>query len=413
MMDRWLSHPTVIKVVAVVLAVMLWMVVNMDDPPAAETVPAEKYTIHDVEVTARVDADELAVVDMTDTVTVELRGPPALLNPVSIPPDSYQVYVDATGLEAGTYRLPVQHEGFPSNVFVTTNPAYIEITLERKVQAQKPVHIEVIGEPQDGYAIGDAVISPLKVHVTAPESVIERIAQVRAAVNVQDAVETIQKTIPLQAIDRDGNVINAMIQPAIAEVRVPVTSPFKSVPLKINLEGQPADGYSIASVEQNVDNIKVYGPLNVIDNLSVYEGPTINVEGVRMNRFYQLRIPLQEGVEKTEPEFVEVVVHIAESEQKTLENVVVQLNGDNGNRQAEFVEPTEGSITVTLTGAPELLAELSAADIQAYVDIQNLSPEEQRVPVQFNLPPYIELADDQPIYVTINVTEINTDGQTE
>lgn len=406
-MDKWFSNPTVLKVVALILAIMLWLVVNLDDSPTNDTVRNQKYTINDVEVSARYDMDQFAIVQMTDQVTVELTGPSTMLNPITIPPDSYQVYVDATDLDPGSYRLPVEYEGFPANVFVTIKPAFIDITLERKEQSQKTVGVQLIGETAEGYAAGTPVVNPLKVHVVAPESTMKQIAQIVATVNMENVTETVNKTVPVQAIDAQGNVVEAEINPSVVDVTVPVSSPYTSLPLRIETEGRPAEGYSILSVEPGVNQITVYGPLDVINGMDFYPGPGVDTSGLSGDRVFEVRIPQLDGVDQTDPEFVEVLVRVAETTEITLEDVPITINGINNGQRVEFVDPEEGRVTLTFRGAAQNVNGLQPADIEAYIDVSNLAAGEREVPLQLNLPPYIETGGDEPETITIRVLDGN------
>ncbi len=406
-MDKWFSNPTVLKVVALVLAIMLWLVVNLDESPADQTIRNSKYTINDVEVSARYDTDQYAIVKMTDKVTVELTGPSTMLNPITIPPDSYQVYVNAADLDPGSYRLPVEYEGFPANVFVSIKPAFIDVTLERKEQSQKTVGVQLIGEPAEGYAAGTPVVNPLKVHVVAPESTMQQIAQIVAAVNMENVKETVNKTVPVQAIDAQGNVVEADINPSVVDVTVPVSSPYTSLPLRIEVSGRPAEGFSIISVEPGVDQITVYGPLDLINRMEFYPGPKVDTGGLSGDRVFEVRVPQLDGVDKTDPEFVEVVVKVAETTEITLEDVPITVNGLNNGQRVEFVDPEEGRLTLTLQGAAQNVNGLQPADIEVYIDVSNLAAGQREVPLQLNLPPYVETVNDEPETITIRVLDGN------
>lgn len=402
-----MRNPTIVKVIALILAIMLWKLVSLDEPPIVEKIRNETVTIKDVEVTALFDMNEYAIVNMTKKVNIDLIGTPGILNPINFPPSSYRVFVDASGLGEGTHRLPVRYEGFPKGVLVNIFPSMAEVTLESKERTEKNVNVRLTGMVAHGFTAGEAIVKPMKVHVTAPQSRMKEIVEIQALVNVQDVNEQVKKTVPLQAVDAKGNVVDATINPAIVEVTIPVTVPFSNIPLKLEYKGRPAAGYSVSQVEVSQDMITVYAPEDLIQSLSYYSGPEVDLTGLRKDHTFQLEIPVANGVARTVPQTVTVHVQIEETESKTFENVPLKITGLQSGWQAEITHPAEAQIDLTVMGAEQNLRELSADEIQAFVDVSNLVPGDHRVQVKLNLPPFVEVVDDKQTTVTVRVTEGN------
>ncbi len=392
-MDRLLRNNNVVKIVALFLAISLWFVVNGGEtspssPQYKRTV--ETYRISEVSLTAQMDENRLAIVKMPKTVTVELKGTPASLTQ-NINPADYEVFVDLRNYNKGTWMVPVISTGFPRDLAVRVIPEKVEVVLEEKQMVEKEVTTQFIGTIAPGYSLGEAIVKPKKVHVTLPESKIKDIGQVQVTVNVEGAKDLIEQTVPLRLLDRYGNPMEAEINPAVVEIRVPVTSPYKQLPIKLSFINSPPPGVSIDSIRLISDKITVYGPVEVIDKMNFYPGPQIDLSAFTENRFLQMKVPLLPNVVKTEPDFIELEIKVSKSEEQTFENVPVSIMGVGEGLRASITRPENGRMNLTLQGTAKKLEELGPEDVQLYVDVSNLPPGDHEVPVHLNLPTFVTI----------------------
>ena len=326
---------------------------------------------------------------MPATVTVELKGPTAVLNRADISPSDYKVFVDLSNYSKGRHRVPVQTSGFPGDLSVRVIPEQVEVLLEEKQKAEKDVTVQFIGNIPEGYKMGEPIVRPKRVHVTLPESQMGEIGQVQASVNVDGVKATIKDTIALRVFDVNGNPMEAEINPTVVEVEVPVTSPYKIVPVKINYVNHPPEGYGVAGTRLITDKITVYGPLEVIEGMNFYPGPEIDLSSLTEDRYIEMKIPLLPQVVKTEPDYIELEIDIESSTTRTFENTLISVNGLGDQLNAVFVNPEDGSASLTVRGTVEQVEDLTQADIELYVDISNLPPGQHEVPIQMNLPTFI------------------------
>lgn len=408
-MDRWMENKNVIKGIALLLAIMLWFLVNQDpSPTAAPRKTTETYRITEVGLSAKLDENRFVVVKKPKTVTVELSGSPTLFNVLDLSPDRYEVYIDLQNVSsAGTYSVPVSYTGFPRDLAVRIIPDEVEVTVEEMQKVEKPVSVQLVGKTPEGYTTGEPIVNPTKVHVTVPQSKAKEIAAVQALVNIEGAKAGIEQTVPLRVIDTKGEIVKVDITPPVVDVTVPVASPFVTVPIKLNFKNQPPAGYSIASVTLKTDQVTVYGPKDVVDGLDFYPGPQIDQSTLTQDRYLQLKIPLLPNVVKTEPDFVEVSINVVQSESRIFEGVPIKVNGLAQGLTAQFVTPENGFLSVTVEGAPNKINEMKDGDIQAYIDVSNLPPGEQEVPVNVNLPSFITMkTDGQPLRAIITIEKI-------
>ncbi|UTW70799.1 hypothetical protein KHA80_09330 [Anaerobacillus sp. HL2] len=77
---------------------------------------------------------------------------------------------------------------------------------------------------------------------------IENVALAKGYVDVSGVKETIEKSVPVKVYDQQGNELHIDVNPTVVDVKVPVTSPNKDVPLKINRIGELPEGLSIRTI---------------------------------------------------------------------------------------------------------------------------------------------------------------------
>ncbi|MFC4075365.1 CdaR family protein [Salinithrix halophila] len=397
-MDKWLQNNTVIKLVALALAIMLWMSVN-DTSLHFPQDRDDTRMINNVTLEALYDEDRFEVVQVPDSVNFVLRGDAFSLNMVT--PGRYKAFVDLRELKAGRHpNVPVKVEGLPRGVDVDVRPSSVDVVMEKKQQKEMAVQVNVIGKPDDQFKMGEPVVKPARVLVRGPESVLDQVKAVKATVNAEGAKETISRSASLQIYGENGLLSGVEVNPELVDVTLPVASPNAIVPLKVDIGKYPPKGYAIENLTVNTDQVTVYGSKNDVEALEYYPGPKLDLSKAKNDRTFELPIPLTEGAVKVEPDKAEIKVDIVKSATKTMKDVPVKIKGKDDGSRASIMGETK--LDFPLHGAPSLLKKIKKSGVEAYIDVSNLSNGEHRVPVRLNLPNYIRLEGEEPS-VTVSI----------
>lgn len=395
-MDKWLRNTNIVKIVALGIAILLWVVVHLDLQENNDTTtPAlRNTTVSNVMVQAVYDDTQYSIVSIEPKeVTVVLKGKDSAIRQIS--PKNLQIKADLSKLAAGTYELPVKpDEPLPAGVTAEVTPDKVRVVMEEKQMKEVPVLIQVTGTPANGYKAGQPVVNPGRVYVTVPSSMVDTVDSARGEISIDKATGTVNKKIKLSAYDKKGNELRASVSPPVAEVEVPVTLPFKTMPLQIKWTGQPARGYAVAGVQQSVEQITVYGPQAVLDKMEIYEGLEVDISGIKEDRVYSLDIPVKNKELQIDPVKVEVKVNVVPSVTKTLDNIPISFNGLNDSLQAKFLSPESGTLNVTVEGTPGAIDKLRAQDLKAAVNVGSLQPGRYDLNANVGLPPFIKRTDD-------------------
>ncbi|OEF97666.1 CdaR family protein [Desulfuribacillus alkaliarsenatis] len=403
-MDKWLESNLFAKIFAVMLAVLLWLVVSTEEPTAPPSLTEHEFK---VPVTYNLDETQYALIDATESVDIILRGNPADIRTVM--PGSLRVIADIDGLGHGVHeQIPVIIEGVPRGVTASSRPATVMLELARKTTVELPVRITLQGTAAPGFTAGQPIVSPSRVFVTATEEELDYIELITAQVNIDNARSVIDETVRVRAVDNEGNELDVEINPTVVDVIVPVSSPFKELPLSLQYEGFPAEGFAVNEVRLSTDQVTIFGPISEIERYEFFPGPVVSIADLRETTTIEQQLQPIHGTTKVEPEEVLITVEIVPSETTRIEDIPITINGvaDNISVTLDF-QTTD----ISLEAAPNRIENVQRDDIQIFIDVSNKSLGEHQVPVQVNTPRFVRpFAIERPtITVVIERTEENNE----
>jgi YbbR domain-containing protein len=408
-MEKLLGNITVVRIAALVLGMLLWVVVHLDQQTTSvpSTPSTQTRSISDVQITTVGLNTDLYYIQSIDPtfVNIVLSGKASAVNNVSTIDGKSQIRLDLSAVTAGVHTLPLQNVGFPSGVRVEIYPPNVTLVVEEVLKKEVPVEIVLEGKPMSGFKAGVPIMSPSRVNVTGPSSQLDAIVSVRAVVDITNAQEAVEVSERLVAVNAEGIEVEADINPQVVTVEVPITSPFKTVPLQINILNHPAPGFSVASVRQSINEVTIYGPEDALNGIDYYDELDIDLSGLTGNRSYTLRLPVLPGIQRVLPDEVSVNINIVPSVQKTIEQLPITLSGVNDEFETTIVTPETGAIDVVVEGALSILNNVSAENIQAIVDVSNLPPGLYQRTIKLNLPAYVKVGGDQDLVVSIEIKE--------
>jgi YbbR domain-containing protein len=407
-MDKWLRNNNIVKGIALLIGILLWFVVHLDvakTSTAATPLPGEQTITNVKVVPTRFDASHFSIQEIDPAeVNITLRGKQTALTRLDTTP--IQVQVDLSNATVGKHSYPLRAVNIPSTLTSTLVPMTVMVTLEELQKKEIPVSINVVGTPAAGYKVGQPIVNPNRVHVTLRTSQLDNVDSVRADVNVDKATGVISKQVKLTAYGKDGKAIEAAITPPVVDVEVPITLPFKEMPLQIKLIGQPAKGFSVAAMTQSVKLVTVYGSQDNLDKMEFYDGPLVDLTDLKESKQVTLDIPVLNKDIRVEPAKVNISLDVVPSAAKTLDNIPLRISGENDSYVTKLVTPALPSIQATLEGAPALLDKITVQDVQAIVDVSNLAPGKHDLNINLNLPAFIYKSDVQPqiLRATVEIT---------
>jgi YbbR domain-containing protein len=234
-----------LKVLAVGLALLLWMVVSGEETvERGLRVPLELQ---------QVPAGLELLGDVPATVDVRVRGASGTLSRVGTGDVVAVVDVRAARTGRRLFPLGTDQVRVPFGVeVVQVTPSAVAMAFELSATRMLPVVPSVDGRPAPGYAVGPLIAEPKVVEVIGPESAIERATEVLTEpVAVTGAKADLKETVALGLLDPSLRLKTA--RSAI------VTVPIVPAPLERTLRNRPvhlrhvATGLSAQAMPTAVD----------------------------------------------------------------------------------------------------------------------------------------------------------------
>lgn len=385
------------KIFALLLAIMLYMSVNIEEKESKSGITRNSVGQTDIETVTNVpvvtyyDEENLVVSGVPKTVNVTLEGPASILKPTALQRD-FEVYVDLTNFELGTYTVPIKYKNISDKLTVKIQPSTAKVTIQEKVSKDFSVDVDFIHKNKmpDGYSVEEPIVKPNVVSITGAKDVVNRIALVKARVDLDGAVDTVRQESRVTAYDREGKILNVDINPSVVEVTAPIKSPSKSVPLKINRTGTLKKGLSIVKIETVPNEVTIFGPKEKIDPIEFLDGITINLDEITKDTTLEVSVPLPDGIKSVDPPKVKINIQVQEEQKKTFKSLPIHVLGLGDQYEAQFLNPEDGTMDVQVSGAPSVLNSIKPSDIQLYVNANELGVGEHEVEVEVNGPQNIK-----------------------
>ncbi|OBZ07797.1 MULTISPECIES: YbbR-like domain-containing protein [Bacillales] len=419
-MDKWLSHPTALKIISVLIGLLLWGIVHIDPGTSPQTVTTTNFDTKTIEASVitpeGLDADKYVLTAMEPTVVrLNVQGRLSdLLKNSSL--DDYVVKVDLKGTKAGMQELPLT-VSLPKGIqLIDMSPRTVMVQIEEILT--KPFELQVVteGNPAPGYVVGaSTIVAPTPaVQVTLPKDDMSRVGLVTTEVNIDGADKTVvNKKAKVLVYDTDGiEMTNAIISPETVHVEVKITPPFKSLPLQVRYTGTLPDGLSLVSVKPAIDKVTVYGEQKALDELKVYDGVVLDLSKVKESGSIQVKAEPIDGIKSVDPGEVTLDVVVAPNITRTFTGLPVTIEGLAAGTSAVIRTPADGKFNVTVSGAESVLSGLKAEAITVIANTEGLAPGLHVVTLQVDVPAYVStvLTEGQKLTVSIEIINDATAG---
>jgi len=406
-MDRWLSNPTVLKILSVVIGILLFAVVHFDPESTpnqvASTIDTREFSA--VKIGTRGLDPDTQYLRSIEPSTVQLLVEGRLADLVSTVPD---VWVDVTGLGEGVHDLVVRYD-IPGRVELRSiSPTRVKVDIVPVQTKEFEAVIRTEGTPANGYKVGDPIVKPNnRVFVQMPKDQLNTVAYVGAVINVEGVeANVVEQKVRLAAYDMNGNEIEgAVLNPNVVEVEVPITKPYKKLPLEIQLTGRLPVGMSIASFKPSTDTVTVYGPQETLDRMEFYDNVYLNLSTVQRSGIVTLNLEPSGDLAQIEPRQVEIEIVLEPSETITLPHIPITTAGLAEGMKAHFIVPENGTVDLNVTGAPSVLEDLTAKDVQVVADLNGLPTGTHMVVLDVHLPQFVAQAFPQRLMATVEITD--------
>jgi YbbR domain-containing protein len=399
-MDRLLQNSNVVKLIAFVLAIILWFVVSAGDSNGTGTAYSKSLT--NIPVTILSDPNQIVVSNSVTKVNAILTGGTFDLTQLQ-PFRSIQAVADIRGYTPGVHQVALTLQNVPESVHYQIIPDTTTVTIAQRLTRTVSVKVGVVGRPGKGYVADTPTTNVTNITVSGSQDAVNRVANVQAVISIEGAVKTIQEDVPVMAVDADGKQVEGVeLSSKSVFVKVPIHTPAKDVLLQAVTTGNVKNGYMISKIVIDPDHATVSGSFEALEKLeSSYVLPAIDVTGLDHDKTYTLQLQVPSGASDIKPSTVNVTVKVVQAQSTTL-SVPIRLTDIPDGMQAKI--SGSQTVDVTVSGDASQINHLTNDSIQVSASLQGLSTGTHSVPLKVMLPDGFQL-------VSLSTTSISVSLQ--
>ncbi|MBO5734238.1 MAG: hypothetical protein J6R66_05050 [Clostridia bacterium] len=293
------------KIISLLFAIFLWFyIIQVQSPEIEKTIKNVPVQFTKSELENR----GLALInDKEVEIDVKIRGQRKYLT--NIKKADITIIADVSNIDSiGEHKIYTTVYLPYGNVEVLEQrPSQITVTVEEMVEVEKDVRINTLGEPKDGYCVGDIKTTPEKIKVKGPKSIVNSISYLAADVDVEDRDEDVSTIEDLYLVGESGTALNSpyvSFDPKTADIHCPILKK-KTVEIDVRF----ADGVNNTLERYELDenslkSIEIAGTAAAIKDLDKIYTKRITVDMIKKSGEVEVGLELPEGIKSLDGEKV-------------------------------------------------------------------------------------------------------------
>ena len=388
-MKRKLTNNLGLKILSVLVAFIVWLVIlNVDDPTITTRITGINVkTINGESITS---AGMYYEVESNDVVSIVVKGKKSIVDTLT----ASDFYAEA---DLSKYSIT---NAVPIEVVLakkyTSDPEIIEgknqtmmLSVEDYVTKQFEVMIQTKGEPAEGFYVSndEIIVSPNRINVSAPKSVMDRIAEVKVDVYVNDVGKEFRAIAEPKAYDSNGISIKSdKIKFGVTSISVTATPlRIKTVDVVVETTGTIADGYMLTQQECTVDKLEIAGSKSVLDKIDKI---VLNVDVAGLDKNFENKYSFKDyllgdiKILSSDKE-CKVTLKVEEMIEKKMEFSAKDIKFLNLRTDVTADYNHDSKLYLTVRGLASVVEELDVAQFAPHIDMSKLIIGEQKAEVSF------------------------------
>ena len=205
-MKSKLMHNLGLKIMAVLVSVVLWMMaVDINDPVL------NKY-INNVQVqltntgTLTGQGKTYRVVDNSDTIRVSVRAPKSAIS--AIDAQSVTAKADLSEItEDGRVPIELSLSSGLDVEKITSDRQYVQLQVENKKTRQLSIEVAKNGTLPDGYATGRIDMETNTLSISGPESAVNAVSRAVVDISLDNVTANVEIDATIRLLDADGSAL--------------------------------------------------------------------------------------------------------------------------------------------------------------------------------------------------------------
>lgn len=405
-MDKAKKQDIVFRIMSVVVAILLWMyVMSVKNPSMQREIRDIPVKIVNEESLSQ---SGLVMVGDKTGYTINLTVKGTSKDVIAASPSDFKVEANMSGSYRvkGVNSVLVEIKEWPKNLDIPNQPFYISVELDELVQKSVPVTLQANIRTKNGYAaLLPGTIKPSEVILQGASRYIGSVDSVVANLNESDVTSSIQKSIPVQVLDKNGKLVSGIdkVTPDSVDVFVQVKR-SRDVPIVVKQSGSLPAGIFLKSITPSMSKVTVIGDENVIGSINYIETEPIKMDSINTSTTRDVKLILPKGITLADTGLttINAAVSVEGTISKTVSVPVSAANTPSG-LTAGILE--NNNINITVSGRESLVDKLAAGDIKAVIDLTDTTEGEHEYIPKITAPDGINVNEGTIPKVKVNITK--------
>jgi len=298
-----------------------------------------------------------------------------------------EIVLDLQNLKTGTHKVNAKYKQSVLSVDYKLDPSTVTVVIYEKMSANRELTYDIIHKDNLDTRLNISSVSLNRdtVIIKGAEYKLEEVASVKALIDVDDldspkVGNITMKDVPLVAYDKDGKIVDVEIVPEKVEATIKITSPNKTVPIKVETKGN-LDNKAIKSLTLSDSTVVIYGSQQSLEDIE-HVTAEIDVDGINENKKFSVNLKKPLGVR--EMSLDKITVNMVVDNIVTKEVTGIKINSLNlaSGLKVQALSKEDSSISVILSGSSSVIKNIDASSINAYIDLADLSIGEHEVEIK-------------------------------
>lgn len=402
--DKILNKPTVLLYLSLFIALLFFFAVDKKVIGINNT---KAVVLKNQKVNVEYNEEAYVVEGLPDTVDIILMGRSGDLYLAEQRGD-HEVSLDLTNYDVGTHKVKLEYNKPINTLNYKLDPSSLTVVIYPKVSETRSVSIDLINTDKlsETLVVSNVLLDKNDVIIKSYKEKLETVANVKAivdvnALNAKESGTYTLEGVKLIAYDETGKEMKDIeIVPGTVTATVTITSPSKTVPLKVVPKGEVRSGSAISSITSSVTNVTVYADESILADLNFIE-VEIDVTNLSEDKVYQKVINKPAGSRSISDTSVTITVTMEQETSKDFDNISIETENLDPKFIAQGASQNDANVTVKVKGVKSLLDSLETTNIKAYIDLKEITE-----PGTYSVPVYVTGTDLKLTY-TSKVKSIN------
>ncbi len=413
-----------LKLISLLFAMIVWfLVTNINDPITPVRFSNIQVMIkNDDLITGR--GQVYSVLDGSNVInSVTVYAPRSVID--SLSQNNIVATADVQNLSSlNTISIDITTNKYSDKIDrIVPSADLVKLDIEKKKSKQLQLEAKTIGEPKEGFIVGEINTDENLIKISGAESIVDRVSKAEVDLDVTGLQTDIGSNEDIVLYDKDGEVVdstNLEMKTRSVKVNVPILQ-TKKVPVRYRISGKTADGYAqTGDIDSNPGEVLIAGKKSVLSTVDaiIVEGEDLDVTGLKDNFTYtaDLKQFLPAGVVFADDKFdgkATVVVYIGSVSESTVDVSTKNIAVEGVPEGFEVTIDSNGEddkVSLTLAGLDSRINTLNNSALRGTINIEQVMKDNNltelaegsyRADVEWNLPKGVEVKNTVSVHISV------------